>query len=74
MITLYGRDMADSNAHTSLGLPLVVAGGGGAGQLSGGRHIHYGDGTPLTNLYVSLLGKLGVPTEVIGDSTGALPE
>jgi len=73
MITLYGRGMADSNAHTSLGLPLVVA-GGGAGQLNGGRHVHYGDGTPLTNLYVSLLGKLGVPVEVIGDSTGALAE
>ena len=73
MIALYGRGMADSNAHTSLGLPLVVA-GGGAGQLSGGRHIHYGDGTPLTNLYVSLLGKLGAPTEVIGDSTGGSSE
>ncbi len=68
---LYGRGMADSNAHTSLGLPLVVA-GGGAGQLSGGRHLRYPEGTPLTNLYVSLLNKVGVPVESIGDSTGEL--
>ena len=70
---VYGRGMADSNAHTALGLPLVVA-GGAAGQLRGGRHIRYEAGTPFTNLYVSLLGKMGVPVERIGDSTGALTE
>ena len=63
--------MADSNAHTPIGLPLVLA-GGGAGQLTGGRHVRYPDGTPLTNLYVSLLSKVGVPVERIGDSTGEL--
>ena len=71
--TVCGRGMADSNAHTALGLPLVVA-GGAAGQLRGGRHIRYAEGTPLTNLYVSLLGKMGVPVERIGDSSGALTE
>ena len=71
LVILYGRGMADSNAHTPIGLPLVLA-GGGAGQLTGGRHLRYPDGTPLTNLYVSLLNKVGVPTERIGDSTGAL--
>ena len=70
---LYGRGMADSNAHTPIGLPLVLA-GGGAGQLAGGRHVRYPEGTPLTNLFVSLLGKVGVPVERIGDSTGALAE
>ncbi len=68
---LYGRGMADSNAHTPMGLPLLLA-GGGAGQLAAGRHVRYRDGTPLTNLYVSLLGKVGVPVESIGDSTGKL--
>ncbi len=68
---VYGRGMADSNAHTPMGLPLLLA-GGGAGQLAGGRHVRYPDGTPLTNLYVSLLGKVGVPVETIGDSTGKL--
>ena len=71
LVILYGRGMADSNAHTPLGLPLVLA-GGGAGQLTGGRHLRYPDGTPLTNLYVSLLNKVGVPTERLGDSTGVL--
>ena len=70
---LYGRGMADSNAHTPVGLPLILA-GGGAGQLAGGRHVRYPEGTPLTNLFVSLLGKVGVPVERIGDSTGALAD
>ena len=71
LVILYGRGMADSNAHTPIGLPLVVA-GGGAGQLAGGRHVRYREGTPLTNLYLSLLSKVGVPVDRIGNSTGEL--
>ena len=71
LVILYGRGMADSNAHTPIGLPLVLA-GGGAGQLTGGRHVRYREGTPLTNLYLSLLSKVGVPVDRIGDSTGEL--
>ncbi|MCH7746958.1 MAG: hypothetical protein IH939_02560 [Acidobacteria bacterium] len=44
--------------------------GGGAGRLHGGRHIRYSDQTPLINLYLTLLHKLDVPVESIGDSTG----
>jgi len=68
---IYGRGMADSNAHTPIGLPIVVA-GGGAGQIKGGRHIRFAEGTPLSNLYLSVLNKVGVPVEAIGDSTGEL--
>ena len=50
----------------------MVAGGGG-GTLKGGRHLQYASDTPLTNLYVSVLDKLGVPVEQFGDSTGKLP-
>jgi len=66
---LYARGMADSNAHTPQGLPLVAIGP----ELRGGRHLRF-EGTPLTNLFVTLLAGLGVPIERFGDSTGVLPE
>jgi hypothetical protein len=69
---LYGSGMSNSNLHNIQSLPILLA-GGGAGQLPGNRHLQYAEGTPLTNLYLALLGKLDVPVERIGDSTGALP-
>ena len=69
---LYGSGMSNSNLHNTQNLPLLVA-GGGAGQLRGGRHIRYAAETPLTNLYLTLLDRMGVPVEQIGDSTGKLP-
>ena len=62
--------MADSNAHASQNLPILLA-GGAAGI--GGRHIKYPDDTPLANLQMSLLDKLGVPAESLGHATGKLP-
>ncbi len=72
MIIVYGAGMSDSNAHSPYNLPILLL-GGGAGQLAGGRHLVYPDGTPLANLHVSLLDKLGAPVERIGDSAGPLP-
>ena len=46
--------------------------GGGAGRLTGGRHLRYAEGTPLANLFMALLTKLDVPVEQFGDSTGTL--
>ncbi len=68
---LYGSGMSDGNAHSPKNLPLLLA-GGGAGRLKGGRHIRYAEGTPLANLHLALLDKLGAPIEEIGDSTGPL--
>ena len=73
MTRFYGSGMSNSNLHVPLGLPILVA-GGGAGTLKGGRHIRYPEGTPLANLYQTLLHKLGVPVERIGDSTGTFKE
>jgi hypothetical protein len=75
MILLYGAGMSDSNAHSPYNLPIVVV-GGGAGQLKGGRHIEYPGPaqTPLANLHVTLLDKLGVDVDRFGDSTGVLPD
>ena len=73
MVLMYGAGMSDSNAHSPYNIPVLLL-GGGAGQLAGGRHLTYPgrDRTPLANLHVSLLDKLGVPVERMGDSTGPL--
>jgi hypothetical protein len=68
---LYGSGISDSNIHMHDNLPLVLV-GGGAGQIKGGRHIRYPKDTPVTNLFLNMLDKLGVPAESIGDSTGRL--
>ena len=73
VMVLYGGGMHNSDQHDTHDLPLLLAGGGG-GQIKGGRHLRFPEGTPLTNLHLTLLGKLGVPTERVGDSTGELKE
>jgi hypothetical protein len=57
--------------HNHVNLPVLLA-GDGAGRLTGGRHLRYADDRPLANLHLSLLEKLGVPMERVGDSTGRL--
>jgi hypothetical protein len=66
---VYGAGMSDSNAHDPTNLPILLV-GGGAGQIKGGRHIRYGEGTPLANLHLTTLDMLGVHTDKIGDSNG----
>ena len=73
MIILYGSGISNSDRHTHGPLPTFVVGGGG-GALKGGRHLVYPEHTPLTNLQLTLLNRLGVPTEKIGDSTGQFKE
>ena len=73
MIILYGAAISNSDRHTHGPLPTLLVGGGG-GTLKGGRHLVYPEHTPLTNLQLTLLNLLGVPTERIGDSTGQFKE
>jgi hypothetical protein len=68
---IYGAGLSDADLHNHENLPILVA-GGGSGQLRGGRHIRYAQHTPVTNLYVSLMDKIGIPVDQIGDSTGHL--
>jgi Protein of unknown function (DUF1552) len=68
---LYGTGISDSNTHFHDDLPIALIGGKGTG-IVGGRYIRHPKGTPLANLYVSLLDKLGFPVEKFGDSTGKL--
>jgi hypothetical protein len=73
MLLLYGGGISNSDRHTHGPLPTLLV-GGGAGTLAGGRHVVYPDDTPLTNLQLTLLHKLGVPAERLGDSTGVFTE
>jgi len=68
---VYGSGISDGNRHNHDNLPMLLAGAGG-GTIDSGRHVRYAPETPLANLYVSLLDRLDVPVEVIGDSTGRL--
>jgi hypothetical protein len=70
-IFVYGSGISDGNIHFHLDLPMLLV-GGGAGTLKGGRHLRYANDTPIANLYVSVLDKLGVPMHQFGDSTGRL--
>ena len=71
MLMLYGAGMSDSNRHDNTGLPLVLL-GGGSGSVKGGRHLRYEEGTPISNLHLTMLDKMGFLLERIGNSTGAL--
>jgi hypothetical protein len=69
---VYGSSHSDGNRHSHVDLPTLVV-GRGKGKLKTGRHIVYPE-TPMTNLFLTLLDKLGVPTEKLGDSTGRVDQ
>ena len=68
---VYGSAISDGNLHVHNNLPVLLL-GGAAGEIKGNRHIRYPEDTPTTNLYLTLLDKLGVPVDHLGDSTGKL--
>jgi hypothetical protein len=64
--------MSNGNSHASRDLPILVLGGGATTK--GGRHLICKEDTPLTNLQLGLLDKVGVHLESFGDSTGRVSE
>jgi len=68
---VYGSGIGDGNAHNHDELPIILA-GKGRGTLKAGRHIRYRRDTPLNNLYLSMLDRMGASTDSLGDSTGRL--
>ena len=68
---LYGTGISDSNTHFHEDLPIALIGGKSTG-ITGGRYIRYPKGTPLANLYMTILEMLDTPVESFGDSTGTL--
>ena len=69
---VYGSGLSDGNRHNNENLPVLLAGKGG-GALRPGRHIRYTEETPLTNLYMAMLDRVGASVSHVGDSTGSLP-
>jgi len=70
MIT-YGSGLSDGHAHDHADLPLVLAGRGG-GTLKPDRLVRHPKETPMANLFVAMLDRMGVPVESLGDSQGHL--
>jgi hypothetical protein len=68
---LYGSSLSDGNEHNFDPLPVVLA-GGASGRLRGGRHVRHAPHTPMSNLLLTMLDKLGARVDAIGDSTGLL--
>jgi hypothetical protein len=67
----YGSGISDGNLHDHADLPLILAGGANA-KIKGGRHIRYAKGTPMADLFVAMLDRMGVEPERFGDSQGKL--
>ena len=72
-IILYGGAIGNGNIHNHDKLPMFLA-GGGAGNLEGGRHLTFKEDIPVSNMLRTVLDKMGVKTDGLGDSTGLLTE
>ncbi|MDA7916557.1 DUF1552 domain-containing protein, partial [Verrucomicrobia bacterium] len=68
---VYGSGISDGNKHNNENLPILLA-GGGQGTVLSGRHMRVAQETPLSNLFLSMLQRVGVPATSFGDSTGPL--
>jgi len=70
-LVLYGSPMGDSNAHNHKRVPILLAGKAN-GALKGNLHVKTDDGTPMANVLLTMMNKLGVEVDRIGDSTGSI--
>ncbi|MCA9071512.1 MAG: DUF1552 domain-containing protein [Planctomycetaceae bacterium] len=68
---LYGSGMGNPNVHDHRNIPILIA-GGAAGKMRGGRHIQFDNLTPLANLHLTLLEKVGVHLDSFADSNGQI--
>ncbi len=70
-LILYGSPLGDSNAHNHRRVPIFLAGHANGG-VKGGLHIRCKEGTPMANVLLTILHKVGMNVEKIGDSTGVI--
>jgi hypothetical protein len=70
-LILYCSSMSNGSGHDPTNLPLMMV-GGAAGALKGGRHLRYPEAPPVTNLFLTILDKVGVHVDSFADSTGHL--
>jgi hypothetical protein len=68
-LIVYGSGMSNGNIHDHENLPTLVV-GGGAGKVTGNRHVKTKASTPLSNLWMTVLDKAGIPTDKFGESVG----
>jgi hypothetical protein len=73
-IFLYGSNMGNSNSHTNWPLPTLIIGKGNGKIKQGGRHITPREQTPLANVHLTLLKKIGIQQKTFADSTGTISE
>ena len=71
--TLVYYGSSNSTTHTNLNYPLILAGGKAMG-FRHGQHLQFGKETPLANLYLTMLHRLGVETDTFADSQGEMTE
>ncbi len=69
---VYGAGLADGNRHTHEDLPAMIVGRGGNNFIKGGRRVVYRKETPMCNLFLTMMDRMGVNVEHFGDSTGRL--
>ena len=69
----YGGAIGDGNRHNHDDLPVLLAGKGG-GAIQTGRHLQFPKNTPMTNLYLTMMERMGAPIPRLGDSTGPLQD
>lgn len=72
-LLMYGSNMSDSNLHNNFPLPTALV-GGACGKLKGNQHLRYADKTPLANLHLTILEKVGIDADSVGDSNGRFGE
>lgn len=70
-LVLYGSPMGDSNVHNHKRVPMVLL-GHACGKVQGNLHVREKDGTPMANILLTTLQKLGMPIDKFGDSTGTI--
>ena len=71
-IFMYGSNMSNSNQHSNYPIPNVIVGGGNGKLKQGGQHLVLPERTPIANLHLTLLQKVGHEQDHFGDSTGTI--
>jgi hypothetical protein len=73
-IFMYGSNMSNSNQHSNYPIPNVIVGGGNGKLKQGGQHLVPPERTPIANLHLTLMQKVGLERDHFGDSTGVITE
>jgi hypothetical protein len=71
-IFMYGSNMSNSDLHNNYPEPNIIVGGGNGKVKLGGQHILLPERTPIANLHLTVLQKVGIQREKFGDSTGTI--